>query len=69
MVTPVHAHALDLVVKPEVDSKQVDAERCARPADGVPGQLPAWSSTGAASALPGATSPGAVPPAPVKVKR
>jgi hypothetical protein len=37
MVTLVDAHAPDLVVKPDVASKQLESERSARPADGVTG--------------------------------
>jgi hypothetical protein len=70
MVTMVDAHAPDLVVKPDVASTQLEAERSARPAEGVPGQSPAGGNAGTASPLPGTNPAGsAIPPGAVKPKR
>ncbi|MFW5398076.1 MAG: putative AAA+ superfamily ATPase [Candidatus Accumulibacter regalis] len=70
MVTLGDAHAPDLVVKPDVASKQLEAERAARPADGASGQLPVGGAAGTASPAPGTNPPGgSIPPGTVKPKR
>ncbi|WP_300321980.1 Swt1 family HEPN domain-containing protein [Accumulibacter sp.] len=70
MVTLGDAHAPDLVVKPDVASKQLEAERAARPADGASGQLPVGGTAGTASPPSGTIQPGgSIPPGTVKPKR
>jgi len=69
MVTLGDAHAPDLVVKPDVASKQLESERSARQADGVTGQSPAGGNAGTTSPLPGTTQTSSVPPGAVKPKR
>ncbi len=70
MVTLGDAHAPDLVVKPDVASKQLEAERAARPANGASGQLPVGGTVGTVSPAPGTNPPGgSIPPGTVKPKR
>ena len=70
MVALGDAHAPDLVVKPDVASKQLEAERAARPADGASGQLPVGGTAGTASPQPCTNPPGgSIPPGTVKPKR
>jgi hypothetical protein len=74
LVTLVDAHAPGLVVKPDVASKQLDAERVA-PATGGPTSVSPATSPGSDTVTPPAPPPGVVPtpadvaPARAKAKR
>jgi len=68
MVTLADAHAPGLVVKPDVASRQLDAERADLAPDGVPGQPPGDGS-GAALGKPVSIQPGQPQPAAEKPKR
>jgi hypothetical protein len=68
LVTLADAHAPGLVVKPDVASRQMDAERAAPPSGGLPG-TPPGGGTGTTSTSPGVTPPGDSRPAAAKPKR
>ena len=68
MVTLADAHAPGLVVKPDVASKQLDAERVT-PIPGSTPVQPGSESTGTAPAQPGAIQPGGAQAVPSKPKR
>jgi hypothetical protein len=70
LLTLTDAHAPGLVVKPDVASRQIDAERApATPQASVPGQAPGDDTEVPPTAPPGATQPGQPQPIAARPKR